>query len=53
MENQTLLFCFLIMVFILYIVTIKKDRELFKDNIDIIDIIQTRQIQELKQKLKK
>ena len=50
MENQTLLFCFLIMVFILYIVTIKKDRELFKDN---IDIIQTRQIQELKQKLKK
>lgn len=50
MENQTLLFCFLIMVFILYIVTIKKDNESFTEN---IDIIQTRQIQELKQKLKK
>ena len=50
MENQTVLFCFLIMVFILYIVAIKKDNESFTEN---IDIIQTRQIQELKQKLKK
>lgn len=50
MENQTLLFCFLIMIFILYIITIKKDGESFTDN---MDIIQERQIQELKQKLKK
>jgi hypothetical protein len=50
MENQTLLFCFLIMVFILYIITIKKENGAFTD---YIDIIQKRQIQELKQKLKK
>jgi hypothetical protein len=50
MENQTLLFYFLIMVFILYIITIKKEDETFTDD---IDVIQKRQIQDLKQKLKK
>ena len=48
MNNNTLLFGFLILIFILYIIRIKKNEKFT----NIIDYLQDKHIEDIKQKLK-
>ena len=50
MNNNTILFGFLIIIFIIYLISIKKNKN--ENYVDMMNTIQDRQLEELKHKLK-
>ena len=50
MNNKTILFGFFILIFIIYLISLKKDKD--ENYVDMMNTIQDRQIEELKNKLK-